>query len=84
MPVGTQFTGTVPASAAQRFFTHSWPVGRHVLWTVVPTTAASGAPQIEWDVAVERASASAVTYWITVRNLTAAPVDVEGRYAMFD
>jgi len=84
MPVGTQFTGTVAANGTRRWFSHSWPVARHVLWTVVPTTPRAGAPQVEWDVSVERASPTALTYWITVRNLTAAAVDVEGRYAMFD
>ena len=40
------------------------------------------APQIEWDVAVERASSTAITYWITIHNLTGAPVNIEARYAI--
>jgi hypothetical protein len=50
----------------------------------VPTSPRSGAPQVEWDVAVERASATHITYWITIRNLTPAPVDVEARYAVMN
>ncbi|HET8657493.1 MAG TPA: hypothetical protein VFM55_00665 [Micromonosporaceae bacterium] len=82
MQVGTQFTGTVPAGAAKRWFTHSWNPAHHVVWTVVPVTPGPGAAQIEWEVEVQRASATAVTYWLTVRNLSAASVDVEGRYAV--
>jgi len=53
-----------------------------MIWTVVPTTPGPGAPQLEWDVAVERASATDVTYWITIRNLTATSIDIEARYAI--
>jgi hypothetical protein len=84
MRVGVQFSGTVPAGTSHRWFTYDWPPDWHVVWTVVPTTAGPGAPQIEWDVAVQRASASAVTYWITVRNLSAAPVDIESRYEVMN
>jgi hypothetical protein len=84
MRVGVQFTGTVAASATRRWFTFNWQPGQHVVWTVVPTTPHSGAPQVEWDVAVERASAAAITYWITIRNLTAAAVDIEARYAVLN
>lgn len=82
MRVGTQFTGTVGANATHRWFTHSWPADWHVVWTVVPTSPAPGAPQIEWDVEVQRASPTALTYWIEIRNLTAAPVGIEGRFAI--
>jgi hypothetical protein len=33
-------------------------------------------------VQIERADARFVTYWITVKNLTAQPVNFEGRYAI--
>ena len=82
MQIGTQFTGTVAANATQRWFTHSWPPDWNVVWTVVPTTPAPGAPQIEWSVEVQRSSPTAVTYWIDVHNLTAASVEVEGRFAI--
>jgi hypothetical protein len=82
MIVGTQFTGAVAANASQRWFTWGWPAAWEIIWTVVPTSPAPGAPQLEWDVAVERASASAITYWITIRNLTAAPINIESRYAI--
>jgi hypothetical protein len=64
--------------------TFNWPQQWHVLWTVVPVTPRIGAPQIEWDVAVERASAGNITYWITIRNLTPVTVTVEGRYAILN
>jgi hypothetical protein len=55
-----------------------------VTWTVVPTSPKSGAPQVEWEVQVERASADYVTYWITVHNLGTDPVDIEARYAVLN
>jgi hypothetical protein len=48
----------------------------------MPTTVRSGAPELEWEVAVERANSNQVTYWITVRNLTPVSVSFEGRYAV--
>ncbi|MDD7942408.1 hypothetical protein PHK61_28730 [Actinomycetospora lutea] len=84
MRVGTQFTGRLPAGQSGRWFTHSWPSDWHVTWYFMPTTPAPGAPELEWEVEVERASASAVTYWLTVRNLSSAPMDFEGRYAVLN
>jgi hypothetical protein len=84
MIVGTQFTGSVPASSAKRWFTFAWPADWHVLWTVVSTSPVSGAPQLEWDVAVERASGTDLTYWITIRNLTRAPINIDARYAIMN
>jgi len=49
---------------------------------MMPTSPRVGAPQLEWDVAVERGDATRVTYWITVKNLTANDVTFEGRYAV--
>jgi len=82
MRVGVQFTGAVAANASQRWFTFNWPSAWHVVWYVVPTSPKAGAPQIEWQIAVERASSANITYWITIRNLTASPVNVEARYAV--
>lgn len=84
MQVGVQFTGTVQGGQSQRWFTFGWPADWETSWTVVPTTVRLGAPEIEWDVAVERATTTTVTYWITIRNLTSAPVDIEARYAIFN
>lgn len=84
MRVGVQFTGTVAANTSQRWFTFNWPATWHVVWYVVPTSPVIGAPQIEWSVAVERASGTAITYWITIRNVTAAPVNIEARYAVLN
>lgn len=84
MMVGVQFTGSVPGSSSRRWFTFNWPAGWDVVWTVVSTSPVVGAPQIEWDVAVERASAAMITYWITIRNLTSSPTNIEARYAIIN
>ncbi|WP_222930326.1 hypothetical protein [Larkinella punicea] len=51
---------------------------------MMPTSPRSGAPQIDWDIFVERANATHCTYWITVKNLTNTPVTFEGRYAVLN
>ena len=48
----------------------------------MPTTVLPGAPELGWDVQVERADAEYVTYWITVSNRTDQAVSFEGRYAI--
>lgn len=80
MQTGTQFTGQLGPNASGQWFTFGWPAAWHVVWHVMPTTPQGGAPEIEWGVAVERASADQITYWITVKNLTGATVDFDGRY----
>jgi hypothetical protein len=84
MRVGVQFTGTLNPNQTRRWFTFNWPEGWHVIWYMMPTTAAVGAPELDWDVAVERADASNVTYWLTVTNLTAKTISFEGRYAVLN
>lgn len=79
---GTQWTGSLAANETRRWFTFRWPAPWHIVWTVMPTSVAPGAPQITWKVQVERADAEYATYWITVTNLTAQPVTFEGRYAI--
>jgi hypothetical protein len=81
MITGVQFRGTLQPNQTQRWFTFNWSATEHVLWEVVPTSATPGAAQVDWDIAIERADAAHVTYWITVVNLTAAPVQIEARYA---
>jgi hypothetical protein len=82
MWTGTQFSGTIAANTTKRWFTFGWPVGWHVVWYIMPTSPQVGAPQLDWDVAVERASSTQCTYWITVRNLTGAAVNFDGRFAV--
>jgi hypothetical protein len=84
MVVGVQFTGSVPGSGSARWFTFNWPAAWNVIWTVVSTSPAVGAPQIEWDVAVERASPTMITYWITIRNLTSSATNIEARFAIMN
>jgi len=78
---GTQWSGTLDAGQMQRWFTFDWPATWHVVWTVMPTSG-SDSPQLQWSVAVQRASAEFVTYWITVTNLTTDTVTFDGRYAI--
>lgn len=82
MWTGVQFTGTLGSGASQRWFSWGWPVGWHVVWYMMPTSPQSGAPQLEWSVSVERANATQCTYWMTVKNLTAASVTFEARFAV--
>jgi hypothetical protein len=82
MWTGVQWTGTLGPGASQRWFTYGWPAAWHVVWYMMPTSPQSGAPELGWDVAVERANATQCTYWITVKNLTANTVTFEGRYAV--
>jgi hypothetical protein len=52
---------------------------------VVPTTPpAPGQPQVEWNVAIERASDTSVTYHVTITNLTSSDLGIEGRYAIMN
>ena len=78
---GVQFTGSLVANQTQRWFTFNWPATWHIVWTVMPTTPGTTA-QITLTVQVERASAEFVTYWLTVQNLTASPVNFEGRFCV--
>jgi hypothetical protein len=77
---GVQFTGTLQPNQTNRWFTFNWPAVWHVIWTVMPVTPKSGAPELGWTVRVERASATMATYWIEVTNLTNVAVTFEGRY----
>lgn len=84
MRTGTQFTGTLGPNASNRWFTFGWPASWHVTWYTMPTTPKMGAPEMDWGVAVERADADHVTYWITAKNLTNVDVAFEGRYAVLN
>lgn len=82
MITGVQFRGTLSPNQTQRWFTFNWSATQPVLWEVVPTSARPGAAQVSWDVAIERADATHVTYWITVVNQTNVSVQFEARYAI--
>jgi hypothetical protein len=84
MWTGVQWTGTLPAGASNRWFTFNWPANWQVVWTMMPTTPKPGAPELDWDVAVERADATHVTYWITVKNEATIPISFEGRFAVLN
>lgn len=82
MWTGVQWTGTLQPSETRRWFTWGWAASQHVVWYMMPTSARPGAPQVDWEVAVERANSTQCTYWITVRNLSNAVVTFQGRYAV--
>jgi hypothetical protein len=84
MRTSVQWTGTLSPNASGRWFTFNWPAAWHVIWYMMPTSPQPGAPELDWDVAVERADANFVTYWITVINRTANTVTFEGRYAVLN
>jgi hypothetical protein len=50
---------------------------------VVPDSINTSVPEITWSVALQRTSATAVTYWISITNTTNTNVDIEARYAIF-
>jgi hypothetical protein len=84
MTTGVQFTGNLGANASGSWFTHSWPTTWHVIWYMMPTTPKPGAAELCWDVQVERSSATHCTYFLTVRNLTNAPISFEARYSILN
>lgn len=84
MFTGVQFTGALGPNGSNRWFTFNWPANWHVVWHVMPVTPRPGAPELDWDVMVERASPTAVTYWISVTNLTNQNVTFEGRYVVLN
>lgn len=84
MHTGVQWTGSLGPNQSRRWFTFNWPASWHVFWYMTPTSPRVGAPQVDWDVAVERASSTHCTYWITVKNLTNQNVTFEGRYAVMN
>jgi hypothetical protein len=81
---GVQFTGTLAANATNKWFTFNWNPASHMVWYMMPTTPETTGAELSWNVAVERASATAVTYWLTVTNLTNASIDFEARYAILN
>ena len=82
MTTGVQFTGSLTANQTNRWYTFNWNPANHIIWYMVPTSITSVGQEVTWSVATQRTSATAVTYWITVTNLTAAAVTFEGRYAI--
>ena len=82
MTTGVQFRGTVAANSTARWYTFNWPVSEYVLWTVIPDSVNTSGAEISWSVAVQLASATAVTYWISITNFTGNPVDIEARYVI--
>jgi hypothetical protein len=84
MVTGVQFTGTLNPNQTNRWFTFDWSPTSHVVWYMMPTSPNPGAPELSWSVAVQRADAGHVAYWITVTNLTANAITFEGRYAILN
>jgi hypothetical protein len=82
--VGVQIADTMPPNASIDYFTYGWDPAWDVVWMVVPTTPAPGQPQVEWDVAIERADNANVTYHVRITNLTSNDLGIEGRYAILN
>ncbi|WP_333771078.1 hypothetical protein, partial [Streptomyces sp. IBSBF 2435] len=81
---GVQFTGTLSALTSGRWFTFNWPASWHVIWYAVSTSPSSGVIQVDSSWAVERSSVDYITYWITIRNLSNAAINVEGRFSILN
>jgi hypothetical protein len=84
MYTGVQWTGSLAPNQTQRWFTFNWSPTSHIVWYMMPITPNPGATELTWSVAVQRADAGHVTYWITVTNLTNQPITFEGRYAVLN
>jgi hypothetical protein len=84
MILGVQIADTMPAGWTINYFTWGWDPAWDVVWMVVPTTPGPGGPEVEWNVTVERATDTSVTYWVTITNLTSGDLGVEGRYAILN
>lgn len=84
MIVGVQIADTMDPHAVIDYYTWGWDPELDVVWMVVPTSPTPGQPQVEWDVAVERAADNTITYHVTITNLTSVPLGVEGRYAILN
>lgn len=78
---GTQFSGSVPANSTHTWFTHSWPSHWFVVWTAIPTApVVDGNAQLELKVAVTRQTETLLKYFLSITNLTGAPINFEARY----
>jgi hypothetical protein len=85
MTTGVQFTDSLEPNQTHKWMSHGWAANLHVVWNIIPTTPPqSTAPQLEWDIAVERANDSQCNYWFSIKNLTAANVSFEARYAILN
>ena len=83
MQVGVQFRGTLAAGETQKWLTVEWPEDWQIVWSLVPTSPASGAgPQLASEMEVERNAGNRLNYWFTVHNLGSTAMDFEARYAI--
>ena len=82
---GTQFTGTVVPNSTRTWFTHSWNAENNVVWSCIPTApVVDGPAQLEWTVRAARQTATLVKWFISVRNVSHAPVSFQARYAILN
>ena len=79
---GVQFSDTLESGKTHTWFTHSWPEDLTVLWTAMPVSITPDGDQTKWEVKIGRQSEDYVTYFITVTNVSSAPVHFEGRYCI--
>lgn len=82
---GIQFRGTLEAGETRTWITDNWPQEWHVAWLIVPIEPNQiRAPQIKWEVMVERQQKAFLSYYICVRNLTSIRVSIEARYMILN
>lgn len=84
---GAPFAGVVGAKKTLKVYFGGWSAKWHMIWycvPVAPVTSPPGAPQMSWTMATERESADKVKYHLDIKNLTAYPITVEVRYAVFN
>lgn len=84
MTTGIQFSDSLAPNQTHKWVTHGWAANLHVIWYIIPTTPQSGAPQLEWEMAVERTNDTQCNYWFSIKNLTAANLSFEARYAILN
>jgi hypothetical protein len=81
VPCGVQFTFTLNPNQTAQFFTFGWNPADTTVWTVMNDTNNANNPAVSLtNVATQRTSSTAVTYWLTVQNLTSASQAIEGRF----
>lgn len=82
MHFGTQFTEKLAPNQSINYYTFGWSAAWDVSWMVIPTTAGTGA-QVQCTVSTQL-SGTTITYWIQVKNLTSATLNIQGRYAILN
>ena len=76
---GVQFSAWIPPNSTQNWFTYGWNPTNTINWSIMDDYQSSGEITLS-NVALDRTSSSAVTYYLTVQNLSSNYKFFEGRY----